>query len=85
MNPETCHHSPTHLHQRHNRVCLCVRVWMCMHMCARARVRVCVCTRLYVCANVCVRVCARACVCVCVCVCYAGSEAARLLTGQRGY
>ena len=68
MNPETCHHSPTHLHQRHNRACLCVRVWvwMCMHMCAHARARVCVCTRLYVCANVCVRVCTRACVCVCV-------------------
>ena len=45
------------------RVCACVRARA--YMCARVRVRVCV----YVCVCVCVCVCARACVCVRVCVC----------------
>ena len=41
-------------------VCMCLRAYMCMWLCA------CVGTCLYICACICLCVCVRACVCVCV-------------------
>lgn len=57
-------------------VCACVRVRVCMYVCAcvcahvRVRVCACVCACMHVCVRMymCVRVCAHACACVYVCV-----------------
>ena len=46
-------------------VCIYVRVYECMYVCAR----VCICVRVYECMYVCARVCMYICMYVCACIC----------------
>ena len=51
---------------------VCMRVYICMSVCAcvcvHARTRVCVCARMHACVCVCLPMCVSVCLCECVCV-----------------